>query len=479
MDIITLLKVLVSGLLNAQTEFLEHLDQFSTFEETVNRLTDQIAADFMGLTLTAADTLIRESGKRKAGYTIQRSRNRTLISGVGDITFTHTLYKDQNGKSRCLLDERLRLPNRERFTPAAEAKILNEAEAHSYQHAADSIRSNEQIITKTTVMNKVHSIEKELPQVEEIPVEKKACEYLYIEADEDHIHRQQAGKEQGCFMGKLIYLFEGKEEVCKGRRKLIAPFYFGGLYAGTDQNTCLWESVDTYIRQHYDQDVLKCVYINSDGAGWIRAASSYVGKSRLVADRFHLMKYINRVARHTLDKETITKGRFYKYIYQNKLLAAKKLLTRIKNHWEGSGRATEECWKYLEGNWEYIQRAFHDKHVLGCSAEGHVSSVYSERMSSRPMGWSETGSDRMCKLRCFIRNYGREKVIDLVNARRERELSAAAATGTDGIIEESQRKRYTAKQRESQKYAEALCATLSENSTIRKILAIREQIGNI
>ena len=78
MDIITLLKVLVSGLLNAQTEFLEHLDQFSTFEETVNRLTDQIAADFMGLTLTAADTLIRESGKRKAGYTIQRSRNRPL-----------------------------------------------------------------------------------------------------------------------------------------------------------------------------------------------------------------------------------------------------------------------------------------------------------------------------------------------------------------------------------------------------------------
>ena len=139
MDIITLIKVLVSGLLNAQEKFLEHLDQFSTFEETVNGLTDQVAADFIGLTLTAADTLIRESGKRKASYTIQRSRSRTLISGVGDITFTHTLYKDSDGKTRCLLDELLRLPDRERFTPAAEAKILNEAEVHSYQHAADSI----------------------------------------------------------------------------------------------------------------------------------------------------------------------------------------------------------------------------------------------------------------------------------------------------------------------------------------------------
>src|SRR5699024_2543275 len=176
----------------------------------------------------------------------------------------------------------------------------------------------------------------------------------------------------------------------------------------------LWESVDAYIRQHYDQDVLKCVYINSDGGSWIRAAANYVGKSRLVADRFHLMKYINRVARYTLDEEGVTKGRFYKYIYKNKLLAAKKLLTRIRNHCEGSDRAVEDCRTYLVGNWEYIQRAFHDKHVLGCSAEGHVSSVLSERMSSRPMGWSETGSDRMCKLRCFIRNYGREKVIDLV-----------------------------------------------------------------
>ena len=95
------------------------------------------------------------------------------------------------------------------------------------------------------------------------------------------------------------------------------------------------------------------------------------------------------------------------------------------------------------------------------------------------MGWSETGSDRMCKLRCFIRNYGQEKVIDLVKYRREREMSVTVATGTDGIIEEYQRKQYTKKQREIQRYAESLHATLSESSTVRKILAIREQIGNI
>lgn len=72
-----------------------------------------MAADFIGLILTDADRMIRDSGIRKGSYTVQRSRQRTLISSVGDITFTHTLYKDQSGKLRCLLDELIRLPDRE------------------------------------------------------------------------------------------------------------------------------------------------------------------------------------------------------------------------------------------------------------------------------------------------------------------------------------------------------------------------------
>ena len=154
MDIIALINTLVSGLLNAEEEFLEHLDSFTTFEETVSSLSNQMAADFIGLALTNADQLIRDSGMRKGGYTVQRKRQRTLISIVGDITFTHTLYKDQTGKSRCLLDELMHLPDRERFTAAAEAKLLNEAEAHSYQHAAESIKTRMRTISIGRKMEK-------------------------------------------------------------------------------------------------------------------------------------------------------------------------------------------------------------------------------------------------------------------------------------------------------------------------------------
>ena len=481
MDILTLIRSYVEGLLEAEDRFIEHLDSFPELEKTVVELSNRMAAGFLGAVLTTADAMICESGVRKKEYTVQRKRMRTLISSVGDVTFTHTLYKDKKGQIKCLLDEQILLPDRERFTTLAEAKVLSEAEVHSYQHAADSIRTGTQTITKTTVMNKIHAIEKELPEVgiTPDPEERKQVEYLYLEADEDHIHKQKDRKTEGCFIGKLVYLFEGKEEICKGRRKLIAPFYFGGLYSGSDRNAELWKRVEKYIQDHYDQEYLKRVYICSDGGAWIKAALNYIYKGKLIADRFHLMKYIYRVANCTLDDRDITVGRFYKYIYKNRPVAVKKLLTRIQNHCENSDRAVEACSTFMLNNWEAIQAAFHDKHALGCSAEGRVSSIYSERMSSRPMGWSETGSDRMCKLRCYVRNYGQGKIIELVRYRREQECLRRKAVGCEELIDQPAKARYTVEQRRNRIYIERMQATLQPGSTARKILAIREQIGSI
>ncbi len=475
--IITLLSDYVTGLLKAQEDFIEHLDSFPELEQTVVELSNRMAAGFLSACLTTADALICESGRSRTALSVQRHRTRTLISSVGDMAFTHTLYKDLEGHIRCPLDEAIKLPDKERFTTVAEAKILREAEVHSYQHAAESIHSGSQTITKVTVMNKIHAIEKELHEPDQITEEKKQVRYLYIEADEDHIHRQKDGENKGCFIGKLVYLFEGKEEVCKGRRKLINPHFFGGIYNGTDSNAELWKSVEDYIETHYDTDYLTRVYISGDGGGWIKTATDYICKSKAVVDRFHLMKYIYSVSRCTKDSKDETVGRFYKYIYKDNLLAVKKLLTRIQSHCDGSDNAVEECRSFLVNNWAEIQTAFRDKHVIGCSAEGHVSSLYSERMSSRPMGWSETGTDRMCKLRCYVENYGSGRIIDLVRYRRERKLKPLEATGTDGMIDAKAKVRLTAQQKSVRSYIERLQATIDLNTTVYKTLAIREQIS--
>lgn len=480
MNILTLLVPFAERLLQAEESLYEHPDQLARFEQTVADASHRTAAEFMSMVFSDMNERLCESSQRKAEFNIQRQDPRTLITTVGDVSFPHTLFFDKSQKKcRYLLDELLGLPGRERFSTLAEGKLLYEAEVHSYQHAAESLAVGDQTVTKTTVMRKVHGILEDLP--EELPLpkgEKKQCEYLYIEADEDHIARQKDDPEKDGIIGKLVYLFEGKKEICSGRRILVGTHYHGGLYAGSRKNRMLWEEVQRYIEAHYDTDYLKRVYISGDGASWIKAGKDYVYKSVLVADKYHLMKYINRVARLTLDEADLTKQRFYRYIYKNKLGAANKLLTRIQNSAEND-RAVEETRTYLINNWDAIRRAFRDEHALGCSAEGHVSHVLSERMSSRPMGWSETGSDRMCKLRCYVKNYGVNGIINLVEYRRQKKLEEQMATGTDGMIIEVQPKKcYTKAQREVMKYAEKMQASIA-GDTVRKTLAIREHLNNI
>lgn len=478
--ILPLLEDLGMGFIEIGTAFLDRPDLFDVMEKDAKELTDRAAARFMEGMLEFLDDLIRESSARKDKYDIQRRRKRTLITTAGDVTFHRTQFKEKwGGRTQYLLDHKVRLTPHEQFSPVAEAKVLSEAEVHSYQHAADAMKVGNQTVSKVAVMDKVHGIRNAIPEDDTVSNEKKSVKYLYIEADEDHIHEQKSGKENaGSFMGKLVYLFEGKEDVCKGRRRLISPHYHGGLYPGHDENAVLWSEVQRYIETHYDTEVLRRVYISGDGASWIQAGVDYVDKSVFVADRFHLMKYINRIARLTLDDEKWVKQRFYKYIYQDKLLAAKKMLTRIQNSCDNDA-VVEEVRSYLINNWEAIHRAFRDKNVLGCSAEGHISSVYADRMSSRPMGWSENGCDAMCRLRCYVRNHGREKIIDLVRRRRELAMQAYLATGTEDVMPiPPVKKRFTRDQLISASYEERMRVKIG-GLTVKKTLAIREQIGNI
>lgn len=57
--------------------------------------------------------------------------------------------------------------------------------------------------------------------------------------------------------------------------------------------------------------------------------------------------------------------------------------------------------------------------IVGFSAEGYNSHILASRMSSRPMGWSKDGADKMARLRAFKANEG--KVIDFLRAQKKEE----------------------------------------------------------
>ena len=98
-------------------------------------------------------------------------------------------------------------------------------------------------------------------------------------------------------MPKLIYVYEDVN-FDGSKHELVNCHYFGGDYAGTEGTKELWQEVFDFITESYDEEVLEKIYINGDGADWIRTGAGMHAKARFVLDRFHMHKYIISATRH-------------------------------------------------------------------------------------------------------------------------------------------------------------------------------------
>lgn len=479
MDIVTLLELLVKGLNEAEEKFFENPKDFYALETSVKSTTEAFAASYLGMVLSSINEQIYKDGWRKGKYNVQRNDKRTIISSVGDVTFDSTYYQscENKGEYHYLTEEILGITAHERFSEAAEVAMLTEALKTSYEEATKVIPSKSKI-TKTTVMNKVHGIAEEIP--EEKPEKLKKVPYLFIEADEDHVAEQHGRwgnkKDNIGLISKLAYVYEYKQDSpdCKGRKELVNTFYFGGVYEQGKGVRKFWNNVCEFINNNYDYESINKIFIIGDGGAWIKSGVNHVPGAVFCADKFHLMKYINKAANQMLDEAEIAKAEIYRLLNKrskSKLITYLDQMISVANNQE----PVEALKTFIVGNWDAIMRSLHNKIVCGCSAEGHVSHVLSDRLSSRPKGWSKTGADRMSKLRCYERNHGREKIIDLVKYSRERRQ--LARTGTDGITVQNIRlseiiKDHTNK---SKKYIDTVQATMP-GMTARKIFSIRERI---
>ena len=282
----------------------------------------------------------------------------------------------------------------------------------------------------------------------------------------------------GTAQPKLLYLYEGQEKK-DGRKELKNVFYLGGLCSGVEANRHLFERMQEYIDTNYESRYLNAVYISGDGGAWIKAGAESIEKGVPVLDKFHMMKYINKAANQMLDEAGEAKGRLWKALYKGKKKKFVKTIKAIRKC-APKEKAVNDCEEYLLNNWDSAVRRMQDKNVYGCSAEGHVSHMYSDRMSSRPMGWSEAGADAMCQLRCYVKDYGEEKILELVKYRRSHKQEEA--TGTEGISVRPNRgymRSLLLHHHDNDRvYIEKMQATIP-SIDIRKKLAIRERLGGI
>lgn len=364
------------------------------------------------------DQMLIESPVRLKKWTIEkRNQEKTILDVPGVIRYKRTIFKNRETGEYCYLtDELLKLTPHQKVSLNVEANILKNVTKQSYEQSG-AIASMTDKASKQLVKRVVHDMT--VFSSNKLPIQKKKVKSLYIAADEDHVSAQfnnkkgdlkcnDYGRKINTLMPKLIVLYEGIQKessnnALRPRYKLTGKHIFSGIYKGGKKNTEFWEEVNDYIESHYDTDELENVYISGDGAAWIKKGLQVIDKSKFVLDGFHMVKYINTATAHLGEDATLYKNRIWNSIYTLSRKELKntfeELLSKTLEIKPQKYDAVEDSFKYLKTNWKGIITRIKEKNKCGtCCAEGLVSHILSERLSSRPMGWSKQGCDNMAKL---------------------------------------------------------------------------------
>ena len=384
------------------------------------------------------DDYIRQSDWRiRNGYIVKDNIKKSILTSLGYIEYTKTIYKDRDGYIVCLLDDYVGLKPKERMMDDARERILEDVIDSSYRKAG-IVASILDSVHKQTVKNLI--METEVPKLTNISKDKKVVDVLYIEADEDHVALQdkfkkkeyitdkngKKRKKKNTIIDKLVYCFEGKEleAPISKRKRLINPHYFAGVYKGTNENGKLWEEVYEYISSRYDLEKVKKIYISGDGASWIREGLNYFKQAVFVMDEYHILKYTIKATSVLQDSQEEGIHRIFVALRNNDKTEMENIFGLLYNACKtGKEReAVNECYKYFMDGFKSICLRFQkNEEILGCSAEGHISHILSNRLSSRPMGWSIKGCNNISKLIAYHYNGG--SIAKLLERNRHRVLN--------------------------------------------------------
>ena len=447
----------------------EFLKDPTRLAEYIHGITDELhklGVEMIKESLETMDRMLQESPVRLKNWVVETHSRKQLTTSLGDVTFRKTLFTSKTtGKSEYLLDRILGLDPGERITEDAEAKLLEEAVQSSYRRGGEEVSLTSEV-SKQTVMNKIHALN--FPKNEEKPEHKKVVDYLYIDADEDHVSlqfREKKGdltensnhQKNNSLITKLVYVYEGIEnESPKSKRQcLINPYYFCSVNSGED-NQKFWDEIYEYLDNHYDLEKVKKIYVNSDGGGWIKAGMKRIAGATHVLDGFHLEKYLTKLTSHMKDSQTDAEDELRKTIRRKTKTDFVELVEKLEGYITGDTGLTrmEEAKEYILSNWTAARlRLKHQEGVKGSSTEGHVSHVLSDRMSSRPMGWSVKGAAKMAQLRTYYLNGG-----DMLELVRYQEKKLQPAAGAEYEILSSSQIMESEKNRHGQlgKYMESI-----------------------
>ena len=368
------------------------------FSKGISFFTDDLVAEFanFGSNLTQfmieyAEKIIFELDERKEKFESLEKDNRSIISIFGEIQYERRYYKDKENNNKVyLLDKFIGIGQKQRLLDNVREKLIENAIESSYEYSGEHVAYGVKI-SRQEVKNEIENLNLDISFYQENN-EKKQVKNIYIIADEDHVHLQKGGIEEP----RMVIVYDSF--VKNGKRiELRNKRHFGGLYKGKIDD--LWNEVAMYIENTYDMEYLDNVFVLGDGAKWIKIGATWINKGVNILDRFHMCKAVNAIAGRNKNKEKMELYRLIKNLNFNSF--KEKCYEILSEEMEEAVRKRKEkIMNYILNNRKGISNYYKYRNLLhGCSAEGHVSHIYSDRMSSRPMGWKSKNIDNMSKLR--------------------------------------------------------------------------------
>lgn len=415
---------MVNSIQQFQTEGVKKLEKvFGSYAgdltkvaEMVYGVTDSVIR--LGLSMIAEewefyDTLLHDRKDLRPGWYVIRRDEVSKLTSLGEVRYKKTYFYNRETGERCyLLDRLMGFEGGERLTEDATARIYEEAAESSYRKGGMNASISGERVSKETVKEKLHSLT--FPPAEAAE-EKRQVKVLYIDADEDHVALQYLDKKKdlktsgrNTYMPKLLYVYEGID-AGEDRHRLIGARYFGGGYEGSEGTRQLWEEVYAYISANYDEETLERIYVNGDGAEWIKRGAEIHRKAKFVLDKYHMHKYIIAATSHLSDSAQDARSEIWRAVNGKRKKDVEKAFDRIigNTETESKRKVIETSKNYILGHWAAVMNGVKNRaDNIHCSAEGHISHIYADRMSSRPFGWSKTGADKMARLRVYQKNGG-------------------------------------------------------------------------
>jgi len=383
---------LFNSFVNHFNNILDNTTLLHDLESKIYNSTNGLNLNILKELLETIDLDYKNSKKRKDKYYIQCTRQRTLITSLGLITFNKTYYRTKNKVNNkyiffSYLEDYLGIDKWAKMTLKAEVNLINNSLDNGMSWASANTIPNCPV-SRQTISKKIKDINYNL--VEKIE-KKETPNTLYIEADEVHSNLQYSKKGNRNKIVPVILTHEGHKEDFVKKKQLKEKHYIASSILKTDK---LWNETYKYLDNKYNLDKVKYLFISGDGATWIKGYNEVFPNALFVLDKFHYRKALNCIFK----KEPIITNIADGYLRYNMVSEFKQLVSLQINLFPEQRTKLIKYQNYLLKNIVGIINQNHPEYKCPCSMEGHISNYYAKRLTSRPHSYSDDGLENTVQL---------------------------------------------------------------------------------